>query len=206
MLGLVQAITGTTTSGDRSAYHLGVYNSDGAEFDACSDTLGLQLAKTEKNRTMPVERQKNCPNCGPVLAREIEAMTQGEKLLLAAVTLFTCFVGAIFTLPYAFYRGMKAAGFHCPKCGEQILGVGRSERSERKRAKAAVERVVAEMESEAAVEAAQPVEQAAPAREVLCCPTCGHTLKTGKTLGLPGSQVVTCKACSNTFTLEQGRV
>ena len=69
---------------------------------------------------MSIERQKNCPTCGPVLARTVEAMTPGEITLLAALTVFTCGAVLLIAIPYAIVRGTKAAGFHCPKCGSQI--------------------------------------------------------------------------------------
>ncbi|MEM7558454.1 MAG: hypothetical protein AAF394_04970 [Planctomycetota bacterium] len=175
-----------------------MYNSDGAEFDACPDTLGLQLAKTEKIRPMAVERQKFCVDCGPVLARQaggIGGMSFGEILLISGVSVVTCGVGLLFAIPYAIYRGVQSSGFFCPKCGSKIL-------PERKRAAIVIERAVADMN----LEEEEPEQPAKPTKEVLCCPTCGHTTKTGKTLGLPDSKVVTCKECSNTFTLEQGRV
>lgn len=41
--------------------------------------------------------------------------------------------------------------------------------------------------------------------ETVICPNCSHTLQTTKTASLPDSQAVTCKACSQKFSLGQSR-
>lgn len=69
---------------------------------------------------MTVERQKQCTNCGPVLARTVDPLTAGEITGLALLTVCTCGIGLLVAVPYAIIRGAKAAGFHCPKCGGQI--------------------------------------------------------------------------------------
>lgn len=70
---------------------------------------------------MPLERQKQCPGCGPVLARKIDTLTPGESMGLALLTVCTCGLGLLGVIPYVVYRASKARGWHCPRCGSQIL-------------------------------------------------------------------------------------
>lgn len=142
---------------------------------------------------MPMERQKTCPACGPVLARKVAVLTNGEIIGLGALSLFTCGLGLLIAIPYAIYRGIKAAGWHCPKCGSQILEDLTKRKPEEKLAPAP-----------APPAAVVPAITEKPT-ESLVCPTCGHVIKSTKTLGLAGSTVATCKHCSTRFSLSQAR-
>ena len=72
---------------------------------------------------MATERQQRCPQCGPVLARTVDPMTPGEKLVWTIIVLFTCGVGLLAVIPYAIWRGSKSRGFRCTKCGAQTAKI-----------------------------------------------------------------------------------